>query len=108
MTSKAMPVKLLTKSGKNFYRIYIVRPPGNSDTGLFAEQLMGIDNVEEVLVTDGDCGFVVKARFCGSEPDRVLKYISEKVGGNFGSATSHYHYKRGRATNSVTRSVQLV
>jgi hypothetical protein len=80
---------------KKFYKFYFVHPPKNADADHLAEQLIGIRNVEEVFVTDGDYGFVVKTRFfVGEEPDDVFNYISKKLGSNFGRATNYYQYKK--------------
>ena len=80
---------------KKFYKFYLVHPPKNADADHLAEQLIGIKNVEEVFVTDGDYGFVVKARFFDrKEPDDAYNYLSRKLGGNFGRVTSYYQYKK--------------
>jgi len=48
---------------KKFYKFYFLQPPENVNADHIAEQLIDIKNVEEVYVTDGDYGFVVKTRF---------------------------------------------
>jgi DNA-binding Lrp family transcriptional regulator len=86
------PIKRLSKK---FYKFYFVHPPKNADADRLAEQLIGIKNVEEVFVTDGDYGFVVKARFFeGKEPDDAQNFLLKKMGGNFGKVTSYYQYKK--------------
>ncbi len=52
--------------GNRPYKFYFVEPAENADADSFAERLMGLKNVEEVFVTDGDYGFVVKARVSDS------------------------------------------
>ncbi len=85
----------IRRLGKKFYKFYFVHPPMNADADRLAEQLIGIKNVEEVFVTDGDYGFVVKTRFSdGKEPDDAYNYISKKLGSNFGEVTSYYQYKK--------------
>ena len=59
------------------------------------KELIGMRNVEEVFVTDGDYGFVVKTRFSnGKEPDDVSNYLSRTLGSSFGKVTSYYQYKK--------------
>ena len=80
---------------KRFYKFYLIHPPKDSNADHLAEQLIGIKNVEEVFVTDGDYGFVVKTRFFeGAEPDDAYNYISKRIGNNFGKVTSYYQYKK--------------
>lgn len=81
--------------GNSPYKFYFVEPRENANADRFAERLMGIKNVEEVFVTDGDYGFVVKARVPESrKADNGRDYVSKRLGGSFGKATSHYQYKR--------------
>ena len=78
-----------------FYKFYFVQPPINVDANRVAERLIGIKNVEEVFVTDGDYGFIVKTRFFeGEEPYDAYNYISKKLGSNFGKVTSYYQYRK--------------
>lgn len=85
----------IRRSAKKFYKFYFVHPPVNADTDRLAEQLIGMKNVEEVFVTDGDYGFIVKTRFFdGKEPDDAYNYISKRLGSNFGKVTSYYQYSK--------------
>ena len=85
----------IKKLSSRFYKFYLVRPPSNANADHLAEQLMGIKSVEEVFVTDGDYGFVVKARFFdGKEQEDIQEYITKRLGGNYGMVTSHYQYKK--------------
>ncbi len=85
----------IRRLSKTLYKFYFVRPPVNANADRLAEELINIKNVEEVFVTDGDYGFVVKARFSeGKEPDDAYTYISKKLGGSFGRVTSYYQYRK--------------
>ena len=78
------------------HKFYFIKPKANSDADLLAEQLIELKPVEEVFLSDGDYGFVVKARFFkGKEPNDVTKYITSKVGNKFGKVVSYYQYKKG-------------
>jgi DNA-binding Lrp family transcriptional regulator len=80
---------------KGHYKFYLVHPTLNADADHVAERLMGIKNVEEVFVTDGDYGFIVKARFPkGNRQDDAFNYLSKNLGSNLGSVTSYYQYKK--------------
>lgn len=85
----------IKRSNGRHYNFYLIEPPENADANHLAEQLITMKNVEEVLVTDGDYGFIVKTITSGKNGDNaVCNYISKRLGGNFGRATSHYQYKK--------------
>jgi|GEM_PF-3494952 hypothetical protein len=75
-------------------RFYLIEPKENSNADLFAERLMAIREVEEVFVTEGDYGFVVKTKSVGKEPDGAFNYLSKRFGGSFGKVTSYYRYRK--------------
>jgi hypothetical protein len=83
--------KLLYRSPCNFY---LIEPKDNSNADILAERLMAIKDVEEVFVTDGDYGFVVRTKFGDSKSDGAYSYLSKKFGGSFGKVTSYYQYKK--------------
>ncbi len=85
------------KSGKRgvFHKFYLVHPKENANADELAERLIMLKPVEEVFLTDGDFGFVVKARFTdGKEPNDVTSFISKNINSKFGKAVSHYEYKK--------------
>lgn len=75
-------------------KFYLIHPPENADANLIAKQLMCIKDVEEVFVTDGDYGFVVRAKCDAHGQDDAFDYLSKKLSGNFEKATSYYQYKK--------------
>lgn len=75
------------------YKFYFVEPQENANTSNIAEKLINIKEVEEVFVTDGDYGFIVKAKYSDGKEDNAYKYLS-RLGGNFGKVTSYYQYKK--------------
>ncbi len=81
--------------GKNVsgYNLFFVMPEGGRDVHKSAKKLIGIKRVREVLITEGDCGFVVKA-----DPDtadgNLNKEISKAVGGSSRMVMCHCQYKR--------------
>ena len=85
----------IKRDGKKFYKFYLVNPKDNTDPDTIAEKLISFDDVEEVYVTDGDYGFIVKTRFRdGKEPDDVYGYIHRKIDSKFGEITSYYKYRK--------------
>jgi hypothetical protein len=93
--SKGPGSALVRRITKKFYKFYFLQPPTNVNADRIAEQLIGIKNVEEVFVTDGDYGFIVKTRFFeGQEPDDAFNFISKRLGSNYGKVTSYYQYKK--------------
>ena len=81
--------------GNGAYKFYFVEPRENADANRFAERLMSVKEVEEVFVTDGDYGFVVKARAPdGKKMGGADGCLSKMLGSGFGKATSHYQYKK--------------
>lgn len=83
------------KRSGNTYKFYLVEPPENGNADNLAAKLINIRNVEQVLVTDGDYGFIVKTRFFENlKDDHAYNYLSKKLGGNFGKITSYYQYTK--------------
>ncbi|MFI5412695.1 MAG: hypothetical protein ACHQX1_02290 [Candidatus Micrarchaeales archaeon] len=77
------------------HKFYFIKPRENADADDLAERLISLKLVEEVFLTDGDYGFVVKARFLnGKEPDNVTRYISRNLSAKFGKVVSHYEFKK--------------
>ncbi len=84
----------IRRLGNSACKFYFVKPPEDSDADHFAERLMGIKNVEEVFITDGDYGFVVRTKAQGSRSDSTYDYLTKVIGCSFCRVTSHYQYKR--------------
>jgi hypothetical protein len=87
----------------NYRSFFFVRPRERSDAGVVAKQLMSVKGVEEVYVTEGDCGFVVMTRkfafqMDGDLEDEALKRLAVKVSKAAGSdvkkAVSYIEYSR--------------
>ena len=79
----------------SLHRFYLISPKQNLDAGLLAERLLSLEPVEEVFLTDGDFGYIVKARFSKEgEPKDVIRYIERHVDQRFGKVVSYYQYKK--------------
>ena len=46
------------------YSLFFVMPGKRNDVHESAKKLIGVERIKEVLITEGDCGFVVRGRFC--------------------------------------------
>ncbi|MDE1873507.1 MAG: hypothetical protein KGI04_00080 [Candidatus Micrarchaeota archaeon] len=83
-----------TDRGKR-YAFYFIEPKKNLNSDAFARKLMGNRRVHEVYITEGACGFVVKAGVKDGErespiPSNMLAAPCRKVG----LAISRYAYRR--------------
>ena len=75
------------------HKFYLIKPRENANIDELAERLISLKNVVEVLVTDGDYGFVVKAKFSTEkDTEEAEKYIHNNIDRKFGVVTSHYRY----------------
>lgn len=79
----------------SLHRFYLIEPRPNADAGRIAEKLIALKQVEEVFLSDGDYGFIVKVRFLdGKEPPDVENYLKENVATRFGTVDSYYRYRK--------------
>ena len=75
-------------------KFYLLSPKSNMDADALASELLSIKPVEEVIVTEGDYGFIVKAGACkDKEPTDLMKYMAKR-GIACQQAMSHYSYKK--------------
>lgn len=77
------------------HRFFLISPKQNMDANVLANKLVSLDEVEEVFLTDGDFGFLVKTRFLkGEEPDNLVRYIERHIGQSYGKVVSYYQYRK--------------
>ncbi len=94
MVGKQVKHSVSKKKGK-LHRFYLIEPKLHVDADKFAEGLIALKPVEEVLLSDGDYGFIVKVRlFDGKEPESVVSYLKEKIAVRYGIVDSYYQYKK--------------
>ena len=81
---------------RNAMRVfYFIKPKPNSNASEIAERLAGLKQVESVFLTEGDCGFIVKARITKEKETKgILKYLSTNFGNWYGCATSYCEYRK--------------
>lgn len=77
------------------HKFYLVAPRPNINSDALAERIIMLEPVEEVFLTEGDYGFIIKTRFFnGEEPKDIARYISRNVGSRFGKVVSHCTYSK--------------
>ena len=85
----------MAKKIMKLHRLFFVKPKENTNADELAERFAGFDSVDEVLLTEGDYGFIVKASVDSLEESKELeKYISEASSGSCGTAVSYYKYRK--------------
>ena len=78
------------------HRFFFIEPRSNANADELAENLIKLPTVQEIYLTDGDYGFLVKARFLnGKEPHDITRYIAGHVSTKFGRVTSYHQHNKG-------------
>lgn len=87
------------RKSQRLHRFYLIRPRANANIDELAERLIGLKHVEEVYVTDGKYGYLVKTRFEeGRNLKQAVAYIQKHVDRKFGEVVSHFEYRKGPGT----------
>ncbi|MCW6159499.1 MAG: hypothetical protein LVQ95_00200 [Candidatus Micrarchaeales archaeon] len=90
-----MKTRLGNRKRGVFHRFRLIEPKENADSDKLADGLISLKPVEEVLITDGSYGLVVKVRFqTGKEPSNVTDFISRHIGSRFGTLDSCHQYRK--------------
>lgn len=74
------------------YELFFIRPKERTDARKYAEKLARMDNVAEVLVTEGECGFIVKARSGSHDAESVVEQILART--SYKKIASYYQYRK--------------
>ena len=83
------------KGGKTFHKFFILRPKDGVEITKVANELLALNDVPEVYVTEGSAGFTVNASFDGEkEPEDVARYIKANIDNRYGTLVSYLNYKR--------------
>ena len=86
-----------TRSGKRFYRMYFLKPPVKAEMEDLGDELIRMNEVEEVYLTDGDFGYIVKTRFDEeNEPSDVERFLQKRLGNRYGKVTAFDKYGTAR------------
>ena len=87
-------VKTRIKCDSRSYECFLVKPEASGDLHTAAKRLMEIESVKEVLVTEGDYGFLVRTDPIWSDLDLMGKRIAKAVGGNSRKALCYCRYSK--------------
>jgi hypothetical protein len=83
------------KTRRSNCRFYFVRPAENGDARSVASKLASLDGIQEVYMTEGKYGFVVKAVEAKSQdPLRLASYMKTSLKGKVDMALSHYRCRK--------------
>ena len=76
-------------------RFYLINPERNASVNSTVRKLIGIDEVDEVYVTEGPHGFIVKASPSSAAGSRrMATSIARQFGGQAVVMTSYAHYRK--------------
>lgn len=77
------------------HKFYFIKPRLNVNAEELALKLIGLKHVDGVFLTEGEYGFMVKARVSGiNGTENVADYISKSMGSKYGEVTSYFEYRK--------------
>ncbi len=81
------------RRSRSKHRFYLIEPRPNVNANELADKLIGQKHVEEVILSEGAYGFIVKVRLLkGKAPAKVVSYIRNRVASKFGTVNGQYRY----------------
>jgi hypothetical protein len=81
------------KRSRSQARFYLIEPRPNVNANELADKLIGQKHVEEVILSEGAYGFIVKVRLLnGKAPAKVVSYLKNRVATKVGTVNSQYRY----------------
>ena len=75
------------------HKFFFIKPIPNTDVRSLSQSLLGIKDIEEVDITEGDYGYIVKAKYTGDE-DYIGEYIAKNMKSKYGVALSYYNLRK--------------
>jgi DNA-binding Lrp family transcriptional regulator len=89
-----------------FHKFYLLKPKHTAKLKDVADSIMNLKDVQELYLTEGDYGFMLKTRFSDNKkPDEVERYLMKNVDPKFGAMVSYYRLKKVAERNSKTNEV---
>ncbi len=70
------------------HSFFFIKPHEGTNINELAKALLSIDDVQEVCVTEGDIGYMVKAKFDEKNYEKIEKSIAEVAGPKYGRVVS--------------------
>ncbi len=88
-------MKSHSKRKNSLQRFYLISPRENADATSLVERLLSLKPVQEVFLTDGDFGYLVRAKFSRQNaPNDIVDYMARKLDNKFGKVVSYYQYRK--------------
>jgi len=82
-------------SSNQLHKFFFLRPRTNVDSRAIAERLFSLKNVQEVIMTEGDVGYIVKTRLFSDKSDRETeRLITKAIDGKLGVAVCYDSFKK--------------
>ncbi|MCL4373851.1 MAG: Lrp/AsnC ligand binding domain-containing protein [Candidatus Marsarchaeota archaeon] len=79
----------------DYYKFFLIKPKVNANANEVARELIAFSEVAEVYVTEGQAGFMVKAKFFDdNSPSDIEQYIKDKLGAKYGMLISPMQYAK--------------
>ncbi len=79
------------------HKFFFIKPIPNTDAKSLSKRLIGMKNIEEVDITEGDYGYIVKANYTGDNDDSIGEYIAKSMKSKYGVALSYYNLRKAKA-----------
>ena len=77
------------------HKFYFIKPKPNTNAEELALRLIGLKHVDGVFLTEGEYGFIVKARVSGiGGKESIAECIYKNVGSRYGEVTSYFEYRK--------------
>ncbi|MCL5239545.1 MAG: hypothetical protein M1286_03705 [Candidatus Marsarchaeota archaeon] len=86
--------KRSANAGRRQYAFYLIEPGKNLNSDLFARKLICNKRVREVYVTEGACGFIVKAKIGDGREGPIPANLIGNGCRRVGLAISSYAYRK--------------
>ena len=77
----------------NIYRFFLVKPNGLQDPKRTMQRLMKLKHVEEVHMTEGEYGYIIKTKADYSNGDKTRASV-RSLNSRFCEAVSYYSLKK--------------
>ena len=77
------------------HKFFFLKPKTDVDSKAVMEKLFSLKNVREVIMTEGDVGYIVKTRLFSDKSDRdTERMIVKSVGSRLGVAVSYNSFRK--------------
>lgn len=86
--------RTIIKRQGSLYSLTFIRPKNKTNAQSVADELMSLHCVEEVILSSGEYGFIVRSRFDEKENRLLHNYITRKHDGKFSMVSCYYKFKK--------------